>query len=105
MRHPDADDKIAGMRVNLLTQSSIPSTFRGGSIPLSLTIRPACGLPGDYAFTTDSASLLRLLRKETDLSATVLKRFEGDLYSSPKAKLPGVDLSERVLTDIGYFID
>jgi hypothetical protein len=93
------------MRVNLLTQSSVPSTYRGGAIPVSLTIKPACGLPGDYAYNTDLNTLLRMLRKETDLSASVLKRFEGELYTTSKAKLPAVDLSERVLTDIGYFID
>jgi len=93
------------MRVNLITQPSGNSLSSGGAIPLSLTIRPACGLPGDYQCGTDSASLLRLLRKETDLPATVLQRFEGNLYAPVGAKLMGVELSERVLTDIGYFID
>ena len=76
-----------------------------GTIPLSLTIRPACGLPGDYEFTTDSAALLRLLRQQTELPNSVLERFEENMYSSPNARLLGVELSERVLTDIGYFVD
>ena len=29
--------------------------------PSRSTIRPACGLPGDYEFPTDSAALLQLL--------------------------------------------
>lgn len=93
------------MRVNLITQPSGYSPSGDGAIPLSLTIRPACGLPGDYQCPTDSSTLLKLLRKETDLPATVLQRFEGSLFAPFGAKLLGVELSERVLTDIGYFID
>ena len=93
------------MRVNLITKSSGPSKSVKGSIPLSLTIRPSCGVPGDYNFPTDSASLLRLLHRQTDLPSSVLRRFEGDIVSSMTARLLGVELSERVLTDIGYFVD
>jgi hypothetical protein len=46
-----------------------------------------------------------LLRQKTDLAATVLERFEGKLGGPVGARLLGVELSERVLTDIGYFID
>jgi hypothetical protein len=93
------------MRVNLITQASGGSESAKGTIPLSLTIRPACGLPGDYQFPTDSATLLSLLRQETDLPASVLQRFEGTLRAQLAARLLGVELSERVLTDIGYFVD
>lgn len=93
------------MRVNLITQPSGCSSFGNGAIPLSLTIRPACGLPGDYQCPTESATLLRLLRKETDLPATILQCFEGSLHTTLGARLLGAELSERVLTDIGYFID
>jgi hypothetical protein len=75
------------------------------SVPLSLTIRPACGLPGDYQFATDSAALVRLLHKKTDLSFDTIKRFEGEIYTNPSARLLGVELSESVLTELGYFID
>jgi hypothetical protein len=75
------------------------------TVPLSLTIRPACGLPGDYDWQTDSKSLLRLLKLQTDLPATTLKRFEEGLRSQRGARLMGVDLNDRVLTQIGYFID
>jgi hypothetical protein len=93
------------MRVNLITHPSSRSSSSGETIPLSLTIRPACGLPGDYEFPTDSLSLLQLLRQQTDLSADVLQRFEKSLRAAPCARLLGVELSDRVLTDIGYFID
>jgi hypothetical protein len=93
------------MRVNLITRCLNPSKSEPGTIPLSLTIRPACGLPGDYEYFTNSAELLRLLQKQTDLPDSVLKRFEGNLLTSPNARLLGVELSEHVLTDIGYFIE
>jgi hypothetical protein len=93
------------MRVNLITQASGRLDSGAATIPLSLTIRPACGLPGDYQYPTDSAALLSLLRQETDLPASVLQRFEGSLRDSVGARLLGVELNDRVLTDIGYFID
>jgi hypothetical protein len=93
------------MRVDLITQPSDQFESGTGAIPLSLTIRPACGLPGEYQFPTDSEELMLLLRQKTDLAATVLERFEGRLGNPIGARLLGVELSERVLTDIGYFID
>jgi hypothetical protein len=93
------------MRVNLITQALSPFRSGPGSFQVSLTIRPACGLPGEYQFPTDSASLLRLLRQQTDLPSTVLQRFEGSLNATRSAKLLGVELSEGLLTKIGYFID
>jgi hypothetical protein len=93
------------MRVNLITQPSNRPEPGAGSIPLSLTIRPACGLPGDYECPTDSAALLQMLRQQTDLPSHVLQRFEKSLRAPVGARLLGVELSDRVLTDIGYFID
>ncbi len=93
------------MRVNLIAQMADPLEFGGKSVPLSLTVRPSCGVPGDYQYTTDSAALLRMLHKKTDLSSDTLKRFEGEIYSYPSACLLGVELSETVLSEIGYFID
>ncbi|MFY9745646.1 MAG: hypothetical protein WA891_08000 [Acidobacteriaceae bacterium] len=92
------------MRVNLSTRPSDTSATRAGAIPLTLTIRPSCGLPGDYECPMDSAALLRLLRQQTDLPGYVLESFEAKLRA-PNARLLGVELSETVLTDIGYFID
>jgi len=94
------------MRVNLITQPlGARVSGAGATIPLSLTIKPACGLPGDYQYPTDSQSLLRMLRQQTDLPSTVLKRFEIALTTTVPARLLGVELSEGVLTQIGYFID
>ena len=91
--------------MNLITQMS--GTFKEGAktIPLSLTIRPACGVPGDYRYFTNTAALMRMLHRNTDLSFDILKRFEGEMYSYPSARLMGVELSESLLTEIGYFIE
>jgi hypothetical protein len=62
-------------------------------------------LPGDYEYPTDSAALLKLLRQQTDLPSHILQSFERNLHTPLGARLTGVELSERVLTDIGYFID
>jgi hypothetical protein len=93
------------MRVNLITQPSNCWKSRPGTIPLSLTIRPACGLPGDYECPTDSAALLHLLRQQTDLPSHVLERFEVSMRASAGARLLGVELNDSTLTKIGYFID
>ena len=71
---------------------------------VTLTIRPACSLPGNYSFVTNRDSLRRLLRR-TDLPSTVLEKFETGIYSPKGANLPAVELSEETLTQIGYFID
>jgi hypothetical protein len=96
---------VIGMRVNLITHALTSYRTGTGSFPISLTIRPACGLPGEYNFPTNSAELLRLLHQQTDLPSTVIERFKGHLTVLPEAKLLGVELSEKVLTKIGYFVD
>ena len=93
------------MRVNLISHSAASSIPCNGAIPLSLTIKPACGVPGNYEYATNSKSLMQMLRQQTDLPASVLQRFEGNLWQSVGARLLGVELSERLLTEIGYFID
>ena len=96
---------IPCMRMNLIARHSDASEGSSTTIPLSLTIRPSCGVPGDYQFKTTSASLMRMLHKKTDLSFDVLKRFEGEVCSYSCARLMGVEMSDETLTEIGYFID
>ena len=93
------------MRVNLITRSSGPYHLGAETIALSLTIRPSRGLPGDYSYRTDSTALLRLLNLKTDLPSSVLRRFQGEIHTSSDARLLGVELSDGVLTDLGYFVD
>jgi hypothetical protein len=92
------------MRMNL---SARAFPFRSSDLMedrISLTIRPACPLPGDYSFVTNRDSLQRLLRR-TDLPSTVLEKFESGIYTPKGASLPAVELSEKTLTQIGYFVD
>jgi hypothetical protein len=93
------------MRVNLITKSSGQIKPGTASMPLSLKIRPACGLPGEYEYSTDSASLVWMLRRQTDLPAFVIERFEERMYTAFSAHLLGVELSDNVLTEMGYFVD
>ena len=48
---------------------------------------------------------MQLLHKKTDLPFDTLKRFEGEVFSYPCARLRGVEMSDETLTEIGYFID
>jgi hypothetical protein len=93
------------MRVNLITHSCGQIKLGTGAIPLSLKIRPACGLPGEYEYATDSAAVVWMLRKQTDLPPAVIERFEERMYTAFNAHLLGVELSEKTLTEIGYFVD
>jgi hypothetical protein len=70
-----------------------------------LTIRPSRLVPGDYSYTTSSHSLLRMLRQKTDLPSSVLEKFEMGIYSPKGANLLAVEISEKTLTEIGYFVD
>jgi hypothetical protein len=45
------------------------------------------------------------LLRRTDLPSTVLERFESGIYDPKGASLPAVELSEKTLTQIGYFVD
>jgi len=93
------------MRVNLFTRPSGPGASATKSVPLTLTIQPPYGLPGDYECSMDSAALLRLLRQQTDLPGYVLDAFRAKLALPIGARLTGVELNDTVLTEIGYFID
>lgn len=70
-----------------------------------MTIRPACGIQGTYTYTTDSPTLLRMLRQRTELASSILERFEQSLISSRNARILGVEMNEKTLTEIGYFVD
>jgi hypothetical protein len=93
------------MRVNLITQRFSNPKSEKGKIPISLIIRPASGFPGEYEFPTDSEALMLLLRQKTNLPAPALERFEGKLVTPNSARLLGVELTDGVLTEIGYFIE
>jgi hypothetical protein len=92
------------MRMNL-SAHAVPS-HRSDSQEdgILLTLRPACPLPGDYSYTTNTDALLRMLR-QTDLPSTVLDKFRSGIYRPNGANLLAVEISEKTLTEIGYFVD
>ena len=96
---------IPCMRMNLIARHSGNSEEGAEIVALALTLRPACGLPGDYQFKTTSTSLMKMLRKGTELSLDTLAGFEGQVLSCPFARLMGIEMSEAILTEIGYFVD
>ena len=93
------------MRVNLTAHSGSFGTDTARSESVVLTVRPACKIPGDFRYMTDGKSLLKLLRQGTELRSSVIESFEKDLQLTKAAKLLGVEISDRVLTEIGYFVD
>ena len=107
MGHCDGQMPVARfrMRFNLVTQPSIQTPGIPGALSLSLTLRPACGIQGDYTFPTDSSSLRQFLKNGTDLPDAVVWRFLGEACAKAKARLLGVELSDETLQGIGYFID
>jgi hypothetical protein len=92
------------MRMNLRARAVRSRDSDLSKSRITLTIRPACSLPGDYSYTTNSDSLLRMLRK-TDLPSTVLDNFRNRIYGPKGASLLAVEISETTLTEIGYFVD
>jgi len=48
---------------------------------------------------------MQMLRKETDLSDALLRRFEDRLRVPIAAGLLGVELGDTILTKIGDFVD
>ena len=93
------------MRVNLTAHTGSFERESGASESVVLTVRPACRIPGDFRFMTDGKSLLKMLRQGTELRSSVIESFEKDLQLTRAAKLLGVEMSDRMLTEIGYFVD
>ena len=91
--------------MNLTAQPSELPVSGTWAVPVSIKIRPACGLPGEHSFTSDSHSLLQMLKQHTDLPSPVLDRFMQELRSLANARLWGVELGDRTLRNIGYFVD
>jgi hypothetical protein len=91
------------MRVNFTARPTRSQT--AATMSIFLTIRSSYGIPGDFSYTTDSASLLRMLRQKTELRSTVIEDFARDLEMSKNARLLSVEMSERALTEIGYFVE
>ena len=93
------------MRVNVSALASSKSRPRSFSVPVTVQIQPTRGMAGDHLYTTDSHSLLTMLKCKTDLSGPVLDNFTAQLRLISGARLSGVELSDRTLKEIGYFVD
>ena len=93
------------MRVNLTAQTSILGRDSSTEGAVLLTVRPCTKIPGDFSYTTSGRSLFRLLRNNTDLQASIIEKFAQDLVVTKTAKLIGVEVNDRALTEIGYLID
>lgn len=93
------------MRFNLVTQTSLQTPGNTRAFSFSLTLRPSCGIPGEFTFPTDSNRLLQMLRAGTDLPDAVMWRFVEDACAKTKARLLGVELSDETLRGIGFFVD
>lgn len=92
------------MRMNLSARALQSHSSKLAEDRISLTVRPACPLPGNYSFVTNRGSLRRMLRR-TDLPSTVLDKFEVGINSPKGSDLLAVELSEKTLSEIGYFVD
>ena len=92
------------MRVSLAALASDPHQ-RSFQVPVSVQVRPSRGMPGEHHYTTDSSTLRSMLRRQTDLSAPAIDRFMTDLRSTSVARLSGVELNDKTLREIGFFVD
>jgi hypothetical protein len=93
------------MRVNLFAHVAPTPAPEAGPVSVSLTIKPACGLPGTFEYKTDSVALLNMLHRRTDLNGAILSEFKKNLHTSHQVKLLGVDIKDQALEEIGYFVD
>ena len=93
------------MRVNLFAKTSTGHLDRSGTFPIVLTIKPAGGMEGTYEYMTDSTSVMRMLRNQTDLNGMIIDRFRNELEILRDVRLLGVALRDEALEQIGYFVD
>jgi hypothetical protein len=93
------------MRMNLITTRINSTRPHRGTVRYSLTVKPAFDVLGDYNIQTTREQLLNLLTSKIHLATTKVARFERSLATPAGARLLDVEMSESVLTEIGYFID
>lgn len=92
------------MRVSLAALASQHQS-RSYDIPVAVRVRPSRGMTAEHHYTTDSSSLRNMLRRQTDLSGIDIDRFMTELRSSATARISGVELNDRTLKEIGFFVD
>ena len=87
-----------------LTAKAGPS-LGSNVIPLLVTLKPAGRCRDTYEYNSDSGALLRMLRSNTEVSGYELAAFDGNLKVLSDAQLQRVELKDKVLREIGFFID
>lgn len=92
------------MRVSLAALASQHQS-RSYDIPVAVQVKPSRGMTGEHHYTTDSSTLRQLLKRQTDLSGIAIDRFMTELRASSTARLSGVEMSDRTLKEIGFFVD
>ncbi len=92
------------MRVSLAALATQHQS-RSYDIPVAVQVKPSRGMMGEHHYTTDSFSLRNMLKRQTDLSGLAIDRFMTELRSSSTARLSGVELNDRTLKEIGFFVD
>ena len=92
------------MRVSLAALASQHQS-RSFDIPVSVQVRPSRGMTGEHQYLTNSSNLRSMLKRQTDLSGVAIDRFMDDLRASSTARLSGVELNDRTLKEIGFFVD
>ena len=93
------------MRVTVAALASDTQNSRLFDLPVTVNIRPSCGVSGEHSYTTDSYALRSMLKRNTELSGVVIDGFMSQLRTSSGARIPAVELNDRTLREIGYFID
>lgn len=93
------------MRFALAAVASDQQTCRSPHIPVTVQIRPSRGVLGEHSYKTDSYALRDMLKRHTALSGLMIDGFMMQVRSGLSARLPAVELNDRTLRDIGYFVD
>ena len=93
------------MRFALAAVPSGSQSRRSLDVPVTVLIRPSRGVAGEHSYKTDSYALRDMLKRNTELSGLIIDGFMTQLKAGLGARIPAVELSDRTLQDIGYFVD
>lgn len=93
------------MRVNLIAQACGPLSSFAEAGSISVTVRTAHGTHGDYFYSTDLDTLLGLLRSQKNAHSATIERFEEELVTTKCALLLDIEMHDKTLEEIGYFVD
>ena len=93
------------MRFALAALPADPQSRHAIDVPLTVLIRPSRGTTGEHSYRTDTCALRNMLKRQTELSGVVIDEFMAQLKAGSGARLPAVELRDRTLHEIGYFVD